>query len=178
MATVLDPRGETFAPRVLPNEYKHKAALASPHTERDPTEPGAKIAYRTRVLHSSDSLFSLPMLTSRTETYLVSDIGTCLMLKLCGFIEQYRADIRDVDENHLHLRLGGSWFQQLLGRNSLGYPLDLELLFVPVESATDTRPLVRVQVVVQNARLISSPDRFEVAAHRVLWQLRNHLMVV
>ncbi len=118
------------------------------------------------------------MLTSRTDTYLVSDIGTCLMLKLCGFVEQYRAEIRDVSENHLHLRLGGSWLQRLLGSKSLGHPLELEILFVPVESETDTRPLARVQIVVRNTGLLSPSDRFEVAAHRVLWQLRNHLMVV
>ena len=118
------------------------------------------------------------MLTSRTDTYLVSDIGTCLMLKLCGFVEQYRAEIRDVSENHLHLRLGGSWLQRLLGDSSQGHPLELEILFIPVESETDTRPLARVQIVVRNAHFLSPPDRFEVAAHRVLWQLRNHLMVV
>lgn len=118
------------------------------------------------------------MPSSRTDTYLVSDIGTCLMLKLCGFVEQYRAEIRDVSENHLHLRLGGSWLQRLLRGHAWGDPLELEILFVPVESETDTRPLARVQVVVRNGHYFSSPDRFEVAAHRVLWQLRNHLMVV
>jgi hypothetical protein len=91
------------------------------------------------------------MVASRTETFLVSDIGNCLMLKLCGFVEECRAEIRDVSENHLRLRLGGSWFQQLLGDGTLGHPLELEILFVPVESETATRPLAR---------------------------LRNHLMVV
>ena len=118
------------------------------------------------------------MIASRTETYLVSDIGNCLMLKLCGFIEEYRAEIRDVSENHLRLRLGGSWLQRLLGDGRLGHPLEMEILFVPVETESATRPLARVEVLVRDARLLSPADRFETAARRVLWQLRNHLMVV
>ena len=118
------------------------------------------------------------MAASRTETFLVSDIGTCLILKLCGFVEEYRAEIRDVSENHLQLRLGGSWLQRLWGDGTLGHPLDLEILFVPVETATDTRPLARVQVFVKDGRFLPQVDRFETAARRVLWQLRKHLMVV
>ncbi len=119
-----------------------------------------------------------PVLASRTETYLVSDIGTCLILKLCGFVEEYRAEIRDVSENHLCLRLGGSWFDRLLGDGSLGHPLDLEILFVPVEAEGGTRPLARVEIVVRDGQFLSPVDRFEAAARRVLWQLRNHLVVV
>lgn len=118
------------------------------------------------------------MVASRTDTYLVSDIGTCLILKLCGFVEQYRAEIRDVSENHLQLRLGGSWLQRLLGDGSLGHPLDLEILFVPAGEESASRPLARVQIVVKDARFLSHSDRFEAAARRVLWQLRNHLMVL
>lgn len=117
------------------------------------------------------------MAASHTETYLVSDIGTCLILKLCGFVEEHRAEIRDVSENHLRLRLGGSWFQRLWGGRSLGHPLDVEILFVPVEAEQATRPLARVQIVVQDVRCLWPSDRFEAAARRVLWQLRNHLMV-
>ena len=55
------------------------------------------------------------MVASRTENYVVSNLGSCLFLKLCGFVEESRAEIRDVSETRLKLRLGGSWLWQLLG---------------------------------------------------------------
>ena len=118
------------------------------------------------------------MVARCTDTFLVSDIGTCLILKLCGFVEEYRAEIRDVSENHLRLRLGGTWFQRILGDGSLGHPLDLEIAFVPVEATSGTRSLARDDILVKDAQLVSLSPRFESAARRVLWQLRNHLMVV
>ena len=117
------------------------------------------------------------MAARRTETYVVSNLGSCLFLKLCGFVEESRAEIRDVSETRLQLRLGGSWLGRLLGTGTREYPLDLEIIFETAEEESHERPQARVRVVVQDARLISQADRFEAAARRVLWQLRSCLMV-
>jgi len=117
------------------------------------------------------------MVASQTETFVVSDIGTCLLLKLCGFVEAQRAVIRDVSENHLRLRLGSHWIEQLLGAKASGHPLDLEILFAPLESIDDSRRQARVQIVVRDALYYSRPERFEAAAKRILWHFRSHLMV-
>ena len=117
------------------------------------------------------------MSTSHTETYLVSDIGTCLFLKLCGFVEAHHAKIRDVSENHLRLRFGGSWWEQLLDASLAEPALDLEILFVSAETHSENHPQAWIQVIVRDRRLIPRPDRFEAAARRVLFQLRSHLMV-
>ena len=118
------------------------------------------------------------MVASQTETYVVSNIGTCLLLKLCGFVEEQRAEIRDVGENHLQLRLGSSWLGRLLGSGDSGHPLQMDIQFDPdVESASSPRPQARVQIVVRDGRILGQSDRFEAAARRILWQLRGHLMV-
>ena len=117
------------------------------------------------------------MVASRTETFVVSNVGTCLLLKLCGFVEEHRAEIRDVSENHLRLRLGRSWLGHLLGSGHPGEPLELEILFAPTHADGDPRPQARVQIIVRDKRILSHPDRFEAAARRILWQLRGHLMV-
>lgn len=117
-------------------------------------------------------------MNSRTDTFLVTDIGTCLLLKLCGFVEEYRAEIREISENHLSLRLCGSWVQRLWSVSPLHYPLDLEILFVPSEMETDSRPQSRVEIVVRDARFLTNTDRFEAATRRVLWQLRSHLLAI
>ena len=117
------------------------------------------------------------MVASRTETYVVSNLGSCLFLKLCGFVEESRAEIRDVSETRLKLRLGGSWLRRMLGTGTKQYPLDLEILFEQVAEEQDHRPQACVHVVVHDAHLISHQSRFDVAARQVLWQLRSYLMV-
>ena len=117
------------------------------------------------------------MVASRSETFVVTNIGTCLLLKLSGFVEAQRAVIRDVSENHLRLRLGSTWMEQLWGTNRFGHPLDLEILFAPISNTDESRPQVRVQIVVRDADYFSQPARFEMAASRILWHFRSHLMV-
>jgi hypothetical protein len=127
--------------------------------------------------HAFLTLGFFMMVASRTETYVVSNLGSCLFLKLCGFVEESRAEIRDVSETRLKLRLGGSWLRQLLGARTKQYPLDLEILFEQAAEEDDHRPQACVQVIVQDAHLISHQSRFDIAARQVLWQLRSYLMV-
>ena len=44
-----------------------------------------------------------------TESFTSCDLGNSLMLKLCGFIEDQQAEILDVNEKRLQLRVGRSW---------------------------------------------------------------------
>ncbi len=117
------------------------------------------------------------MVARRTENYVVSNVGSCLFLKLCGFVEETRAEIRDVSETRLKVRLGDSWLWQLLGVRGEQHPLDLEIRFESETQASHQPPQSQVQVIVQDARLIPHQDHFDQAARRVLWQLRSYLMV-
>ncbi len=118
------------------------------------------------------------MVARRTETYVVSNIGSCLILKLCGFVHELQAEIRDVDENRLKLRVGRSWLKQLIGSGSPGRPLDVDIQFAPLEESVDSsRPQAKVEIVVLDRGGFLQPDRFETATQRLLWKLRGHLMV-
>jgi len=110
-----------------------------------------------------------------TDAFLVSNVGGCLFLKLCGFVEAQRAEIRDVSENHLQLRIGGSPLRSLLTTSVC--PVDLEIRFSLAEEASHN-PQARIEVTIRDKRWLGSEDRFEMAARRVLWQLRYHLMAV
>ena len=110
-----------------------------------------------------------------TDEFLVSDVGGCLFLKLCGFVESQRAEIRDVSENHLQLRIGGSSLLSLLAASAC--PVDLEIRFTAA-AVTSRNPQARIEVTIRDKRWLGSEDRFEMAARRVLWQLKYHLMAV
>lgn len=111
----------------------------------------------------------------RSDEFLVSDVGSCLFLKLCGFVESQRAEIRDVSENHLQLRIGGSSLLSLLAASDC--PVDLEIRFSVAEEAS-RNPQARIAVTIRDKRWLGSEERFEMAARRVLWQLKYHLMAV
>jgi len=118
------------------------------------------------------------MVASRTETYVVSNIGSCLILKLYGFVHELQAEIRDVEENRLQLRVGRTWLKQLIGAGSPGHPLDVDIQIATLDETVETsRPQAKVEIVVRDRRGYFQPDRFESATQRLLWQLRGYLMV-
>jgi hypothetical protein len=110
-----------------------------------------------------------------SDVFIVSDIGGCLFLKLCGFVESQRAEIRDVSETHLQLRIGGSWLSSWLV--SASCPVDLEIRFTPSEEPS-RNPQSQIEVTIRDSRWLGSSERFETAARQVLWQLKYHLMAV
>ena len=115
------------------------------------------------------------MAAIRTDAFLASDVGGCLFLKLCGFVEAQQAEIRDVSESHLQLRIGGNWLRSLLIPTAC--PVDLEIRFSHTEEASPNRQ-AQIEVTIRDSRWLGSAERFESAARRVLWQLKYHLMAV
>ena len=109
---------------------------------------------------------------TRSDSFVVSDIGNCLLLKLCGFVDEQRAVIEDVCENRLRLNIGGSPLRALL--SSKACPLDLEIRFRPTEPGQN--PESEVEVTIRDLRWRGQTSRFEAAARRVLCQLKSHLM--
>jgi sarcosine oxidase gamma subunit len=109
---------------------------------------------------------------TRSHSFVVSDIGNCLILKLCGFVDEQQGSVEDVSENYLHLKLGGSQMQSLLSASAC--PLDLEIRLRPVESVQN--PQSEVEVTIRDRRWVKQTSRFEAAARRVLCQLQYHLM--
>lgn len=119
------------------------------------------------VVHWSESDSSM-----RRNSFRVSNVGNCLYLKLCGFVDAEKAVIQDVNEQHLQLQVGGSRFRSLL--SSEACPLDLEIRLRSVEN--DKLPESEVEITIRDRRWRKQPNLFETAARRVLFQLQNHLM--
>lgn len=109
---------------------------------------------------------------TRSHSFVVSDIGNCLFLKLCGFVDAQQAVLRDVSENRVHLNLGGSPIRSLLSPDAC--PLDLEIRFRPSDPGQN--PQSEVVVTIRDRRWRGHTHRFENAARRVLGQLKSHLM--
>ena len=110
--------------------------------------------------------------TLRRKSFRASNIGNCLFLKLCGFIDSEQARVQDVSENHLHLQLGGSQLRSLISQEN--NPLDLEIQLSPVES--ESNPESEVQVTIRDRRWRQRPFLFETAARRAILHLQDHLM--
>ncbi len=111
---------------------------------------------------------------TRSSAFLVTDIGDCLVLKLSGFVQDQKATVEDVSENHLHLRVGGSWLRSLLSQAD--YPLDLEIQIHPAQG--DQNPQSEVEVLIRDRRGDGQTSHFEVAARRIIWNLKHHLMAM
>lgn len=109
---------------------------------------------------------------TRRNSFVVSDIGNCLLLKLCGFVDEQQAVIEDVSENRLSLNIGGSPLRALL--SSQACPLDLEIRLRPTEPGHN--PQSEVEVTIRDLRWRGQTSHFEAAARRVLCQLKYHLM--
>lgn len=62
-----------------------------------------------------------------TECVSTSNVGTTLLLKLCGFIEDQQAEVLDVSEDQLRLRIGHSWLARLWRRVGGHGPLEVTL---------------------------------------------------
>lgn len=113
----------------------------------------------------------------RIDSYQVSNIGTCLFLKLCGFIDEVRASILNVDEEHLFLKVRPSRWPVWTGEGN-GFPhMDIEIRISPVGAAGWRYPQAQIDVIVRDKSWFSNPARFEAASRRLLWKLRGHLMV-
>lgn len=111
-------------------------------------------------------------LSMRRNSFRVSDLGNCLFMKLCGFVDAEHAVVRDVSEDRLQLQVGGSSFRSLLSATAC--PLDLEIRLRPVEG--NGLPESEVEVTIRDRRWRKQANLFETAARRVLFQLQNHLM--
>lgn len=110
--------------------------------------------------------------STRRNSFRVSNVGNCLYLKLCGFVDAEQAVIQEVSEQHLQLQIGGSRLRSLLSSDAC--PLDLEIRLSPVVS--DHLPESEVEITIRDRRWRRHPHLFEYAARRVLFQLQNHLM--
>jgi hypothetical protein len=118
-----------------------------------------------------------------TGSFTSCDLGNSLMLKLCGFIEDQHAEILDVNETRLQLRVGRSWLQRwwhgVRGHGPLEVTLDIDRQAVRL--IDDWRrihaPHAVVRVHVRPLGRLWRQDAFEESARQVMQRLRRYLIV-
>jgi hypothetical protein len=118
-----------------------------------------------------------------TESFTSCDLGNSLMLKLCGFIEDQHAEILDVNETRLQLRVGRSWLQRWWHGVRCHGPLKvtLDIDRQTVRLIDDWRrvhaPHAVVRVHVRPLGRMWRQDAFEACAEQVVQRLRRYLIV-
>ena len=126
---------------------------------------------------------SIPVLK---DEFLTSDLESSIALKACGFIGAERAQILDVTEKQLKLRIGQSWLAQLMSKVPERKLIDVAIEFEPDSEPKSPEEEIRQPNVAHSRVTVTvapkSPrwnDReFQEAAHRLLFSLRNHFMAV
>lgn len=117
------------------------------------------------------------------DSLVACDFGGALIVKLLNFIEDQEAELLDVTEDQMRLRIGRTWWERwrhgLPGHAPLEVRLDIrhgtEEVLKPHHSPrsghsqidVDVRPLSRSW----------KPESFQSQAERVVHRLRRHLFV-
>lgn len=108
---------------------------------------------------------------------IVSDVGGTLLLKLCGFVLDQAAEIRDVSEHRLTVRLGRSWFGRLMWGDQHPHRLDIAIEFAAIPMTDRRHTCSRVRIEIRDAQWGAGTVPFDEAVRRVMWKLRSALLV-
>jgi hypothetical protein len=101
------------------------------------------------------------------EELQVSDYGGTLLIKLCGFIQDERASLVSVDEDHLELRVGAARWRWL----GFAPQFRLRLEFEP-QADRSRRTAVQVAL---DSNAPHSADA-HAAGWKLMYRLRSHLI--
>ena len=113
------------------------------------------------------------------ETLVAGDAAGTLFLKLCGFIDEHHAVVRNVWDDGVALRLSRA-------RGIFPRSIDLELRIRPAHEATDCkledwkRSHARravVQIRLRPSGWFWSSAAFQEEVRQTMWKLRTHLFL-
>lgn len=115
------------------------------------------------------------------DQFVTCTLSNLLMYKLCGFIQDERAEILDVSENHVRLLLGRPWLSRVWNGGERRRPLEVRLDFsepsgnlAKWQEAHAERAVVDVTI---RPRCVSFRKRdFHRRAYSILRNLRLHFV--
>lgn len=119
------------------------------------------------------------------ERIFTTNLGTLLLLKTCGFVEEYRGRIIEVTENHLRVRIGGTGLQRLFSRFPLEKAVEVDLqIHHEVNSALSEDERTRlpgigcsqIDVTIRPGTRSWKQADFQNYSRRMLWALRKHFV--
>ncbi len=115
------------------------------------------------------------------DRFITCSLDNLLMYKLCGFIEDERAEILNVSEKEVRLLLGRHWLTRLMIGDERRRPLEVRLVFsepgddLPVWKSAHARRSV-VDVTVRPLSATFGTKEFHRRAASVLQKLRLHFV--
>ncbi len=115
------------------------------------------------------------------DRFITCSLDNLMMFKLCGFIEDERAEIIDVSDKEVRLLLGRHWLTRLMNSRERRRPIEVRLMFsdpgddLPVwKSAHAQRSVVDVSI--RPLSLTIPTADFHRRAASVLNKLRLHFV--
>ena len=119
-----------------------------------------------------------------TDRFSSLNLGNVLSLKLCGLIAEHQAEILDVEEGLLRLKVGYTRLQRWVYQHAKRLPMELRLEFREQDNADDESDAVsrsRNRYTLVDVALIPlgndwTPERFQQESRRLLWNLRANLI--
>lgn len=119
------------------------------------------------------------------ERIFTTNLGTLLLLKTCGFVEEYRGRIIEVTENRLRVRIGGSALQRLFSRFPLEKAVEVDLQIhheVTTNLTEEDRSRLpgiacsQVDITIRPGTRSWTKADFQTYSRRMLWTLRKHFV--
>ncbi|WP_437226640.1 hypothetical protein SH661x_004691 [Planctomicrobium sp. SH661] len=118
-----------------------------------------------------------------TDRFVSLSVGSTLVLKACGFIEDHQAKILEVSETLLRVRTGSLWYEGLFAFGNK--PLEICLSINPLNKEEEpnhqrfNRPsnsYCTIDVAIRSSSPRWSQEEFERESKRMLWTLRAYFM--
>lgn len=113
-----------------------------------------------------------------TDQFLVANVGTTVLLKACGFIEEQGAELVDVGEDFLRLRVGPTSQMGFIPLGGHRGSIDVTIVFRAVDDASQgaNRFRVNVSVTLRPLSRTVGEEEFQDSARKLLWKLRGHFI--
>jgi len=125
----------------------------------------------------------LPATEPAKDRFRSLSVGSTLILKACGFIEDHHARVLEASESLLRFRIGESWKDRLMKAITFRQckkPMLISLAIGPEESIVQgSRSIHRfcvIDVAIHPGSLQWSSDEFHEESRRVLLNLRSYFM--
>jgi|GEM_PF-2237037 hypothetical protein len=116
------------------------------------------------------------------DRFVSLNVGNTLILKACGFIDDFQARILDVSETRLNVRIGAVWYRRLFNPRlprqidvDLQIERDVESRLAPVRQFSASS-YCTLSVQLRPVGPGWNQEQFHQAARRLLWTLRGHFM--
>lgn len=119
------------------------------------------------------------------DRFCTTNVGGTLLLKVCSFLENHRAQILDVEVDRLRVRVGHSRLQRLFYHCPNVKPAEISLVIFrdqvdgldeDVRFRLPGRSCSQIDVTISPQSKSWRPEEFRQFARRLMWSMRAHFV--